>query len=70
MVAFLTSLVITVGITVAVMLYGRRRPVGTPITWGDFHWQWRASNGTNKAYQISSSNGYSDIESVVRGRCA
>ena len=41
---------------------------GTPITWEDFHWQWRALNGTNKAYQISSSNGYSDIESVVRGR--
>src|SRR5688572_13327318 len=37
---------------------------GTPITWEDFHWQWRALNGTNKAYQISSSNGYSDIESV------
>ena len=35
MVAFLTSLVITVGITVAVMLYGKRRPVGTPITWGE-----------------------------------
>jgi len=41
---------------------------GTPSTWEDFHWQWRASNGTNKAYQISSSNGYSDIESVARGR--
>ena len=41
---------------------------GTPITWEDFHWDWRARNGTNKAYQISSSNGYSDIESVVRGR--
>ena len=41
---------------------------GTPITWEDFHWQWRAQNGTNKAYQISSSNGYSDIESVERGR--
>jgi formate hydrogenlyase subunit 3/multisubunit Na+/H+ antiporter MnhD subunit len=35
MVAFLTSLVITVGLTVAVMLYGKRRPVGTPITWGE-----------------------------------
>lgn len=35
MVAFLTSLVITVGITVAVMAYGKRRPVGTPITWGE-----------------------------------
>ena len=41
---------------------------GTPITWEDFHWQWRALNGSNKAYQISSSNGYSDIESVARGR--
>ena len=41
---------------------------GTPITWEDFHWQWRALNGTNKAYQISSSNGYSDIESVARGQ--
>ena len=35
MVAFLTSLLVTVAITVAVMLYGRRRPVGTPITWGE-----------------------------------
>ncbi len=35
MVAFLTSLVITVAITVAVMAYGKRRPVGTPITWGE-----------------------------------
>ena len=41
---------------------------GTPITWEDFHWQWRASNGTNPAYQISSSNGYDQVESVARGR--
>lgn len=41
---------------------------GTPITWEDFHWQWRALNGSNKAYQISSSNGYIDIASVERGR--
>ena len=41
---------------------------GTPITWEDFHWHWRALNGSNKAYQISSSTGYSDIESVARGR--
>jgi Na+-driven multidrug efflux pump len=33
--AFLTSLVITIGLTVAAMLYGRRRPVGAPITWGE-----------------------------------
>ena len=41
---------------------------GTPMTWEDFHWHWRALNGSNKAYQISSSTGYSDIESVTRGR--
>src|SRR6185503_9441022 len=41
---------------------------GTPITWEDFHWQWRALNGSNPAYQISSSNGYTEIESVARGR--
>jgi len=35
MVAFLTSLVIVVVITVAVMQYGKRRPVGTPLTWGE-----------------------------------
>jgi len=35
MFAFLTSLLVTVAITVAVMLYGKRRPVGTPITWGE-----------------------------------
>jgi hypothetical protein len=35
MVAFLTALVITVAITVAVMQYGKRRPVGTPLTWGE-----------------------------------
>ncbi|MEQ1757417.1 MAG: ABC transporter family substrate-binding protein [Vicinamibacterales bacterium] len=40
---------------------------GTPITWEDFHWQWRASNGSDKAYQIASSNGYEDIEKVERG---
>jgi peptide/nickel transport system substrate-binding protein len=40
---------------------------GTPITWEDFHWLWLASNGKNAAYQISSSNGYSQIESVERG---
>jgi peptide/nickel transport system substrate-binding protein len=41
---------------------------GTPITWQDFHWQWRALNGTNPAYQISSSSGYEEIENVERGR--
>jgi peptide/nickel transport system substrate-binding protein len=41
---------------------------GTPITWEDFHWQWRASNGTDKRYRISSANGYEDIESVAKGK--
>jgi peptide/nickel transport system substrate-binding protein len=40
---------------------------GTPITWEDFHWQWRSSNGKSEGYQISSSNGYSEIESIERG---
>src|SRR4051794_27330659 len=35
MVAFLTALVITVAITVSIMQYGKRRPVGTPLTWGE-----------------------------------
>jgi peptide/nickel transport system substrate-binding protein len=41
---------------------------GTPITWEDFYWQWRAGNGSNKAYQISAATGYSDVENVARGR--
>jgi len=41
---------------------------GTPITWEDFHWQWRALNGTNKAFRIASSTGYADIEDVARGQ--
>ena len=35
MVAFLTSLVITIGLTGVAMAYGRRRPVGAPLTWGE-----------------------------------
>ena len=41
---------------------------GTPITWEDFYWQWKANNGTNKAYQISAANGYEEIESVQKGK--
>lgn len=40
---------------------------GTPITWEDFYWQWKASNGTDRAYQIASSSGYDAIESVKQG---
>jgi peptide/nickel transport system substrate-binding protein len=41
---------------------------GTPITWQDFYWQWRALNGANKAYRIAAANGYEDIENVARGK--
>ena len=41
---------------------------GTPMTWEDFFWQWKANNGTDKRYQIASANGYEDIEDVRRGR--
>jgi peptide/nickel transport system substrate-binding protein len=41
---------------------------GTPITWEDFFWQWKANNGTDKAYQISSANGFEDIENVQKGK--
>jgi peptide/nickel transport system substrate-binding protein len=41
---------------------------GTPITWQDFYWQWKALNGTNKTYRISAANGYEDIENVTRGK--
>jgi peptide/nickel transport system substrate-binding protein len=41
---------------------------GTPITWEDFYWQWKASNGSDKAYKISTANGYEDVESVQKGK--
>jgi glutathione transport system substrate-binding protein len=41
---------------------------GKPITWDDFDWQWKALNGTNKAYQIAAANGYEDIASVAKGK--
>jgi peptide/nickel transport system substrate-binding protein len=41
---------------------------GTPMTWQDVYWQWKALNGTNKAYNIVAANGYEDIESVVQGK--
>ncbi|WNV76575.1 ABC transporter family substrate-binding protein [Geodermatophilus sp. DSM 44513] len=40
---------------------------GTPITAADMVAQWQASNGTNPAYNISSSNGWDQIESVEPG---
>lgn len=40
---------------------------GTPITWEDFRWQWRASNGTDDAYIVAATNGYDAIASVEMG---
>jgi peptide/nickel transport system substrate-binding protein len=40
---------------------------GTPITWQDFRAQWQALNGKNKAFEVSSTTGYTDIASVDRG---
>jgi peptide/nickel transport system substrate-binding protein len=40
---------------------------GTPISAPDFIAQWKALNGTNPAFQTSTSTGYSQIESVAQG---
>lgn len=41
---------------------------GTPITWEDLLWQWKSTSGADKAYNISSSNGFENIESIVKGK--
>jgi len=40
---------------------------GTPFTWEDLYWQWKACNGVDKRYQISGTNGYDYIEKIERG---
>jgi peptide/nickel transport system substrate-binding protein len=40
---------------------------GTPITWSDFAACWKSQNGSNPAYQVASTAGYTDITSVARG---
>jgi len=40
---------------------------GTPLTAADFAAQWKANNGSDKDYKISSANGYEKIESVAQG---
>ncbi|MDQ1490745.1 MAG: glutathione transport system substrate-binding protein [Actinomycetota bacterium] len=40
---------------------------GTPITEADFEAQWKALSGKDKSFHIASSNGYENIESVVKG---
>lgn len=41
---------------------------GTNITAEDFIAQWKALNGTNPAYNVSSTNGYDQIGSVKQGK--
>ncbi len=41
---------------------------GTPITEADFEAQWRALNGTNRAYQTPFTQGYDQIASVAQGK--
>jgi peptide/nickel transport system substrate-binding protein len=41
---------------------------GTPITEKDYETQWKALQGKNSAYQIASSTGYDQIESVKQGK--
>jgi peptide/nickel transport system substrate-binding protein len=38
-----------------------------PITVADYQAEWKASNGSNPAYQVSSTQGYDKIESVEQG---
>jgi peptide/nickel transport system substrate-binding protein len=40
---------------------------GTQITYNDFVGLWSALNGTNKAFQPASTNGYQDVASVAKG---
>ncbi len=35
MIAFALSFAIAIGATVGIVLYGRRRPVGAPLSWGE-----------------------------------
>lgn len=40
---------------------------GTPIDWKSFEATWKANNGENKDFAVSSTDGYRDIESVTKG---
>lgn len=40
---------------------------GTPITYKDFAAQWKALNGKDKKYQVSSTDGYDRVASVEKG---
>ena len=41
---------------------------GTPITWEDFYWEWKANSGKDTAYHITSANGFELIKNVERGK--
>ncbi|WP_404868860.1 ABC transporter family substrate-binding protein [Kitasatospora griseola] len=41
---------------------------GTPITWRDLQADWQALNGQDPAFRTASSNGFDQVESVVRGQ--
>ncbi|MEY4401617.1 MAG: hypothetical protein RL072_1482 [Actinomycetota bacterium] len=43
---------------------------GKAISLADFVGYWKANNGTNEAFEIVSSTGYEDIESVTKGATA
>lgn len=40
---------------------------GSAITYKDFAGMWKADNGTNKAFNVASTNGYEQISSVEKG---
>ncbi|MFD1933597.1 ABC transporter family substrate-binding protein [Nonomuraea mangrovi] len=41
---------------------------GKPVTWRDYEAQWKAMNGKNTDFRVSSTTGYQDIASVARGK--
>ncbi|WP_223297254.1 ABC transporter family substrate-binding protein [Catenulispora acidiphila] len=41
---------------------------GTPVSEADFEAQWKALNGTNQAFQVSTTVGYSLIQSIKPGK--
>ena len=40
---------------------------GTPIDWTAFETTWKANNGTDEAYKVSSTDNYKNIKSVTKG---
>ncbi|MFC8718602.1 ABC transporter family substrate-binding protein [Kitasatospora sp. NPDC057198] len=41
---------------------------GSPITWRDLQADWQALNGRDPAYKTATTNGFDQVESVVRGQ--